>query len=218
MFRETLAQIKTISYFSPVPQRAERAMLSRLLCNVKMCKKVLTRNLLGSLVKQRIGTREVKQAVSKLYKNSRNIRRQYRTINIIMKDKYNDSEEEARKARIDFEKATKDYRKEVPQGTVTDCLFNTIMKRESEKVWTDGKKKNNKKIEMLSKCKEKEIKERIHNKKREDTKSVKYKDRELKEIKETNQHSSSSEPKVYGGGGLSSMRNKRVYCLKNLDS
>ena len=199
MFRETLAQIKTISYLSPVPIRAERAMLSRLFCDVKMCKKVLTRNLLDRLVSKRIGTREVQKGVSKMYRNKKNMRRQHRTVNIIMKDKLIDSEEEVKKAKTDFERATKEYREEIPQGTIIDTLFNTIVKKEMEKIWNNGKKKNSKKIEMLAKSKEIEIKERIQNKEREDTKTVKYKDSELKEIQKTSQHTSNSEPEVYGG-------------------
>ena len=199
MFRETLAQIKTISYLSPVPVRAERAMLSRLFCDVKMCKKVLTRNLLDRLVSKRIGTREVQKGVSRMYRNKKNMRRQHRTVNIIMKDKLIDSEDEVKKAKTDFERATKEYREEMPQGTIIDSLFNVIVKKEMEKIWNNGKKKNSKKIEMLAKSKEIEIKERIQNKEREDTKTVKYKDSELKEIQKTSQHTSNSEPEVYGG-------------------
>ena len=157
MFRETLAQIQTISMLSPVPIRAVRAMLSRLLCNVKMCKRVLTRNLLDSLVKQRVGTKEVQRGVSKMYRNKKNMRRQHRTINIVMKDKLSDSEDEVKKARVEFEKTTEEFRKEIQQGTVVDSLFNQIMKRETEKVWTEGKRKNMKKIEMLLKSKKYEV-------------------------------------------------------------
>ena len=203
MFRETLAQIQTISMLSPVPVRAVRAMLSRLLCNVKMCKRVLTRNLLDSLVKQRVGTREVQRGVSKMYRNKKNMRRQHRTINIVMKDKLSDSEDEVKKARIEFEKVTEEYRREVPQGTVVDSLFNEIMKRETERVWTEGKRKNIKKIEMLVKSKKNEIRKQTQYNRREDTKSVKYRDRELEEMQRESQHTNKNEPEVYGGAVIS---------------
>ena len=147
-------------------------MLSRLFCDVKMCKKVLTRNLLDRLVSKRIGTREVQKGVSRMYRNKKNMRRQHRTVNIIMKDKLIDSEDEVKKAKTDFERATKEYREEIPQGTIIDSLFNVIVKKEMEKIWNNGKKKNSKKIEMLAKSKEIEIKERIQNKEREDTKKL----------------------------------------------
>ena len=82
MFRETLAQIKLISYLSPVPLRAERAMLYRLFCNVKLCKKNIARKLIDSLYKQRIGTREVEICVSRMYRNMKDTggRKQKRAI------------------------------------------------------------------------------------------------------------------------------------------
>ena len=74
MNRGTLAQIKLLSNLSPDPLRAERAMLYRLNCCVKLCKKTLTRNLLSTLCKKRTGLKDVEQCIQKLYKQEDNKR------------------------------------------------------------------------------------------------------------------------------------------------
>ena len=151
MFRETLAQIKTISYFSPVPIRAERAMMYRLMSNVKLCRKILTRNLLDTLVKYKIGTREVDQIVKRIYRNKINWKKQLKMTTLIMREKLDDSRFEAKRAREEYNKATEEYRNEVLPRTVTDILFTNIMKRETEMTWNIGKRKKCKKIETLTK-------------------------------------------------------------------
>ena len=85
MNRETLAQIKLISNLSPDPLRAERAMLYRLYCNVKLCKKNLTRNLLKTLFKHRTGTTEVEKCVRRLCRNGKE-KRINKMVHFIMKD------------------------------------------------------------------------------------------------------------------------------------
>ena len=178
MFRETLAQIKTISNFSPVPIRAERAMMSRLMSNVKLCRRTLTRNLLDTLLKYKIGTREVDQIVKRVYKNRLNWRKQYKLTTFIMKEKLEDSKYEVIKARDEYNKATAEYRSQIQPKTVTDILFTNIMKRETEKTWTIGKKKNCKKVNTLTQRSKDSLQKERHNTKR-DTKTVKYKDHEI---------------------------------------
>ena len=67
--RQTLAQIQDISRLSADPMRAERAMHNVLCSNVKMCKRVMTKDLLNDLYKHGIGTNEVEGCVEKLCKN-----------------------------------------------------------------------------------------------------------------------------------------------------
>ena len=63
MFRQTLALIRQFSYVLPDPTRAERAMYSFITCSLKLCKRVLTKELLNDLVKCGIGTNEVEKCV-----------------------------------------------------------------------------------------------------------------------------------------------------------
>ena len=133
MYRETLAQIKNLSYLSPDPQRAERAMLSRLSCNVKLCRKNLTRNMLSTLCKYKYCTRDVEQCIHKLYKG-RDHKRINKVISFIMKDKMEDSEKEVRKAKSEYSMATEEYRRAVETRSAADVIFVNIMKTETEKL------------------------------------------------------------------------------------
>ena len=63
MFRQTLALIKQFSYVLPDPPRAERAMFNFIVCSFKLCRRVLTKNLLSELVKRGVGTNEVEKCV-----------------------------------------------------------------------------------------------------------------------------------------------------------
>ena len=59
MIREALAQIKNISNLLTDPNRAERAMCKRLVSCIKLCKKVLTRNMLSVLYRSEVSTQDV---------------------------------------------------------------------------------------------------------------------------------------------------------------
>ena len=71
MDRQTQAQIKTISILLADPDRAERAMSTRLLSCICLCQKTLTRDLISTLYKHNTGTREVEHSVTILCRNNK---------------------------------------------------------------------------------------------------------------------------------------------------
>ena len=199
MNRETLAQIKLISNLLPDPLRAERAMLYRLNCCVKMCKKTLTRNLLSTLCKRRTGLKVVEQCIQKLYKQEDN-KRVNKVVNFIMKEKLEDAENEVRKAERNFSKASVEYTKCVQRMGATDRAYIDITKKETERLWTIGKKKNQNKIETLMRRRKNENdKRQPHNKKNYEMKSVCYKDKDLERFEKQRGEICKNKPEKYGG-------------------
>ena len=73
MFRETLAQIKNLASILADPIRAERVMHLRLVSCLKVCKRVITRDLLSVLHKYKVGTNDVNKCIQVLNKNRDNI-------------------------------------------------------------------------------------------------------------------------------------------------
>ena len=202
--RETLAQIKQLSSLLTDPNRAERAMLYRLYCNVKLCKKILTRNLLKTLCKHRTGTTEVDKCVHRLCRGGDG-KRMSKIVDFIMKDKLRDSENEVRKARNEYNEATKNCRKHIPTNGIADTRFTIIMNREAERAWTYGKKKKQNKVDTLLQRRKRRNAERelMYRKKMKETKSIQYKDEELDEFEKQNTPVGNNKPEVYGGVSLS---------------
>ena len=89
--RQTLAQITNIAYLSTDPIRAERAMRNCICSNVKLCKRVLTKDMLNDLYRQGIGTNEVEVCVKRLCKNMVNKHRNLNIVKSIMKEKVKDA-------------------------------------------------------------------------------------------------------------------------------
>ena len=201
IFRETLAQIRNISILSPDPIRAERAMMYRLSCNVKMCKKFLTKDLINSLYSRKIGTKEVDEYARRLckYGNNKN-KRISKMICFIMKDKLEDAENETKKAAMKFAEATDEYRKIIQVNGTIDEWFKAMMKRETERIWAMGKKKNRNKIETLIK-KRKRYNEGVEpiNKYKDKMSTIMYKDDDLDNLEERNDQTYNNKSEVYGG-------------------
>ena len=213
MSRETLAQIKLFSNFSPDPIRAERAMTRRLFCNVKLCKKVITRDLLKSLSKHRTGTSEVIECVRKLCRNGSD-KRINKMVCTIMKDKLRDSENEARRAKNEYKKATEEYRRHIQMRGVTDEGFKLAMKSEAEKTWTVGKKKSkNKILTLLNKRKKRNEERKPAGRERKEMKAIKYKDEELDELEKQTKNTYNNNPEIYGGAQISE-KSKKVLTRK----
>ena len=63
MLSQTFAQIRNLSNQLPDPIRADRAMHQLLCTNVKLTRKVLTKNLLKTMMKKNIGTNDVEKYV-----------------------------------------------------------------------------------------------------------------------------------------------------------
>jgi len=202
MFRETLAQIKHISNLLPDPTRAERVMHARLMSNNKLCKKVLARDLLSVLYKQKIGTKVVDDCVKNLCRGSTHRKRKEKLTRFIMKDKLEDSEREVKEAKREYHMKTKEYRKQIEEGGSADKLFKNIMKRDTEKTWTEGKRKKQKKIKTLIERKDEENGEKQNE--TNEMKTIKYKDTELEKIEKQqgNDHSYTNQPRLYGGAQI----------------
>ena len=199
MFRDTLAQIKTISSILADPLRAERAMHARLMSCIKLCKRVLTRNLLSVLHKHKVGTNDVNRCMKVLCIDNRNKKRKQKILCYLMKDKLEDAEKEVRKAKAENLKRINEYKKEVREGERADSLFKDILKKESQKAWNIGKTKKTRKVDHLLR---KTANERTGNRtgKEEDMKGIKYKDQDLERLNEDrDQEAYMNKPRVYGG-------------------
>ncbi|MCP3849452.1 MAG: hypothetical protein GY694_04320, partial [Gammaproteobacteria bacterium] len=121
-------------------------------------------------------------------------------ISFIMKDKLEDSEIEVKKAKLKFNEASEDYRKVIPTNSFVNESFVRIMKNETERLWTIGKRKNNKKVEMLMARRKKQNKEKEpYNKEKQKMKAVKYKDCDLEVTEEDDEHKLKNKLQIYGG-------------------
>ena len=63
MLNQTFAQIRNLSYQLPDQPRADRAMHQLLCTNIKLTRKVLTVNLIRTILKRNIGTNDVERYV-----------------------------------------------------------------------------------------------------------------------------------------------------------
>ena len=70
IFRQALAYVKNISIFSPDPIRAEKAMIELLSSSVKLCNRVLTKNVLNRMYRCKLYTKDVDSYVHKQCKFS----------------------------------------------------------------------------------------------------------------------------------------------------
>ena len=200
MYRDTLAQIKAISNIFADPARAERAMHARLKSCVKLCKKVLTRDLLNVLHKYKIGTNDVSRCVKVLCIDSRNAKRKQKLICYLMKDKLEDAEKEVKRARNENLMKIKEYKKEIKEGERADMLFKDILKREREKVWSIGKTKKNRKVNYLLRKKENKRTRNTNDETNEDVKGIKYRDEDMEKMsRERDGETYINKPRIYGG-------------------
>ena len=100
MYRQTLAQIKNISMYLPDPNRAEKAMHNLLSCSVKLCKKVLTKDLISRMFRCGMTTKDIDSFVPKFCRSKHNNNKRIHNLKrILMKDKLEDTEYELRLAR-----------------------------------------------------------------------------------------------------------------------
>ena len=127
---------------------------------------------------------------------------------MLMKEKLEDANAEVRKAKRNYGEKTEEYRKEVFQGGVADEAFNQVLKKETEKVWKDGKRKKISKTRWLIGRK---IGHRITNREKEnrkctEMKDIKYTDQKLEEIQsnksEEEKEQYANRPRKYGGVNL----------------
>ena len=193
MFRQTLAQIKLISYFLPDPQRAERAMTVLIYCSFKLCRKVLTKDLLNVLRKREVGTNEVENCVARLDKNSTYKSRDVEIVKFIMKRKLHNAEFEEKKIRKEFTLRSSEYDRIVPRKSNADIAFKSLMRTETDKIWRDGKFKNWRKINFLTSKYQKQSNPAV------EIRHISYRDLELDNLGGVQCQVNGSEPRLYGG-------------------
>ena len=75
MLRETFAHIRVLSLQFPDPPRADRAMHKLICSNLKLSRRVLTRNLLRRLLNLSVGTNDVMKCASMIMRQ--NVRNHY---------------------------------------------------------------------------------------------------------------------------------------------
>ena len=193
MFRQTLAHIKLLSYVSPDPPRAERAMFDCITCSLKLCKRVLTRELLRTLVKCGVGTNDVENVCKS---NVGGKKRDVSMIKFIMSRKLRDANIEEKRVRREYGKKSMEVNKVIPKGSDVDIRFRVTMRYETEKMWEKRKDKNRRKVCSLTK----KYKPKEHME--EEIRNIFYRDTELENM-ERNGRSRSigniNEPRLYGG-------------------
>ena len=196
MFRQTLALIKQFSYVLSDPPRAEWAMFSFLMYSFKLCKRVLTKELLNDLMKCGVGTNEVEKCVESLSKSSVRKTRNTRMIKFIMGEKLLDAKIEEKRVRREYEKKRAAFNRVIPIGSEIDTWFRILLRIETGKVWEEGKIKNRNKVHMLiGRYRPKENME-------EEIRNIKYSDVELDSIekdRDTEDQQASTKPRMYGG-------------------
>ena len=202
MYRQTLAHIKRISMSLPDPNRAELAMHNLMSCSVKLCKKVLTKNLVLKMCRCNLTLEDVNVYTHKLcrhnYKNDKRIKNLRR---ILMKEKAKDTENECRLSKREMGWRYREYHKIVPSGSKEDAFFRAMMIAETGRVWEEGKKKNSNKIEHMKQQYEKSCRENTETKVGEN-RDILYGDKELENINHSD-NESKSQPRIYGGAQIS---------------
>ena len=149
MFNQTLAQIRILSSQLPDPIRADRVMHQLLCANIKLTRKVLTKNLIRSIMKKNIGTNDVEKYVGIVCKQNVRKMRNVPMIRHAMKMKLDDADYDEKMTRKYFNEKLSDYRKVMIRGSPADVEFRIIMKYEVEDVWMKGKLKNTNKVIRL---------------------------------------------------------------------
>ena len=197
MNRQTLTQIKSISNLLTDPSRAERVMCTRLMSCLCLCQKTLTRDLINTLYKHDTSTREVDSSVRLLCRNNRDRERKLRRF--IMRDKLQDTREEVKRARKKYQADTKNFKKEIGQHRAANEAFRVLMKRDTEKTWKEGVRKNQNKIKTLIERRNQSY-DNQNNCNIEDSRSIKYKDRDLDQLQSSSNRESIE---MYGGAEIS---------------
>ena len=149
MSSETFAQIRSLSLNLPDPVRADRAMHNLLCTNIKLARRVQTKNVLMSILKLNIGTNDVERFAFVVSKQNVKKVRNVNLINYTMKTKVCDAEFDEKNTRKEFIRKSIEYGRLTIRGSVFDEEFRRLMKIEVEKVWNEGKMKNKQKIQYL---------------------------------------------------------------------
>ena len=119
---------------------------------IKMQKSQLTVNLLRKLQKRGMGVNEVEAFAQKSSGvGSRKEERRRRTVQLVMKGKVEDAVLVLRWSKESFMRKLAKVDRRWGHERATMAAFRTILTREAERVWKQGKEKNKKKVEHLQK-------------------------------------------------------------------
>ena len=146
MLSQTFAQIRNLSNQLPDPIRADRAMHQLLCTNVKLTRKVLTKNLLKTVMKKNIATNDVMKYAKGVCKQNVKNTNLKAMIHYAMKMKVKDAEYDESITRKIFNQKMSEYKSATVVGSLADVEFRNIMKYEVESVWSRGKLKNKEKV------------------------------------------------------------------------
>ena len=167
--------------------------------NVKLCKRVMTKDMLSELSKHGIGTNEVEGCVTKLSKNMVNKTRNHNIVKVIMREKVKDAQMEIFSIRKHKRQNERELHRYIQEHSYGDCAFKTIVKSVTEKLWKDGKKKTRRKVAHLKR------KYLVGNMEASrEIRGIAYQDVELERlVSGVGGNSQKAEPKMYGGVELS---------------
>jgi hypothetical protein len=149
VLNQTFAHIRMLSNQLPDQPRADRAMHQLLCTNIKLTRKVLTKNVIRTIMKRNIGTIEVEKYVGLVCKQNVKKKRNVPMIRYTMKMKLDDAEFDENMIRKQFKQKLREYEKTTIRGSPADVEFRRIMKLEVEDVWIKGKLKNIQKVKRL---------------------------------------------------------------------
>ena len=169
--------------------------MHNVLCsNVKLCKRVLTKDLLSDLYKHGVGTNEVEGCVERLCKNMTNKIRNQNIVKVIMREKVRDAQAEIQLIRRQLRQNDREFHRYIPEKSHGDNVFKAGVKNVTEKIWRDGKRKNKRKLKHLKRKYQGEDSEN------EEIRGIRYRDVEIeRERNDERENSARNEPKMYGG-------------------
>ena len=117
---------------------------------MKIQRSQLTVNLLRKLQKRGLGVNEVEIFAQKSSGvGPRKEERRRRTVQLVMKGKMEDAMLVLRRSKESFRRKMDKVDRRWGHERATLSIFRTILSREAERVWKDGKEKNKKKLEHL---------------------------------------------------------------------
>ena len=149
MSRQTFALIRNLSLETLWPNEVSQAMHTYLCFNLKLVRRTLTVNLLGSLLRNNCGTNEVMLHADNITKHFARRKSYDNTVKFIMREKHLDAESDQKHIKGKFLRSKGEYLKLVKKNSPVDTVFNNVMKYEVGKLWNIGKEKNRQKVEFL---------------------------------------------------------------------
>jgi len=193
--RSALPVLWIISTLFPNPWRANRAMKTALKTNIKLTKRTLTLNLLRTMQREKLGTKDAEKIAAELSRNSNT--RNSEIVKDVMKWKIKDAENDLKNVKKEYITARNEVREAVPWKSEAGRRFGYLTTRVMNEVWDEGKENNDEKVKKLKEAVKKK------NDKVDVYKGVKVSDQALGEETE-------EEPKAFILGGIETSENEKA--------